>query len=70
MAATVKPIKNVSLTCKKCQGKFKNKYKNSLRFSFIFKEGNTFVLKKLNIDDPSSFFWERQVIPVDLLTEI
>lgn len=52
------------------QFKFKNKYKNSLRFSFIFKEGNNFVLKKLNIDDPSSFFWERQVIPVDLLTEI
>lgn len=52
------------------QFKFKNKYKNSLRFSFIFKEGNNFVLKKLNIDDSSSFFWERQVIPVDLLTEI
>ena len=52
------------------QFKFKNKYKNSLRFSFIFKEGNNFVLKKLNIDDSSRFFWERQVIPVDLLTEI
>lgn len=52
------------------QFKFKNKYKNSLRFSFIFKEGNNFVLKKLNTDDSSSFFWERQVIPVDLLTEI
>lgn len=52
------------------QFKFKNKYKNSLRFSFIFKEGNNFVLKKLNIDDSSSFFWERQVIPVNLLTEI
>ena len=24
MAATVKPIKNVSLTCKKCQGKLWN----------------------------------------------
>ena len=52
------------------QFKFKNKYKNSLRFSFIFKEGNNFVLKKLNTDDSSSFFWEKQVIPVDLLTEI
>lgn len=52
------------------QFKFQNKYKNSLRFSFIFKEGNNFVLKKLNTDDSSSFFWEKQVIPVDLLTEI
>ena len=52
------------------QFKFKNKYKNSLRFSFIFKEGNNFVLKKLNIDDSSSFFWERERVAVDLLTEI
>ena len=52
------------------QFKLQNKLKDSLRFSFIFKEGNNFVLKKWNAENSNGFFWEKQVIPVDLLTEI
>ena len=52
------------------QSKLQNKLKDSLRFSFIFKEGNNFVLKKWNAENSNGFFWEKQVIPVDLLTEI
>ena len=52
------------------QSKLQNKLKDSLRFSFIFKEGNNFVLKKWNAENSNGFFWEKQVVPVDLLTEI
>ena len=52
------------------QSKLQNKLKDSIRFSFIFKEGNNFVLKKWNADNSNGFFWEKQVVPVDLLTEI
>ena len=52
------------------QLKLQNKLKDSLRFSFIFKEGNNFILKKWNAENSNGFFWEKQVIPVDLLTEI
>ena len=52
------------------QLKLQNKLKDSLMFSFIFKEGNNFVLKKWNAENSNGFFWEKQVIPVDLLTEI
>ena len=52
------------------QLKLQNKLKDSLRFSFIFKEGNNFVLKKWNAENSNGFFWEKQVVPVDLLKEI
>ena len=52
------------------QLKLQNKLKDSLIFSFIFKEGNNFVLKKWNAENSNGFFWEKQVIPVDLLKEI
>ena len=52
------------------QLKLQNKLKDPLIFSFIFKEGNNFVLKKWNADNSNGFFWEKQVIPVDLLKEI
>ena len=52
------------------QSKLQNKLKDSLRFSFIFKEGNNFVLKKWNAENSNGFFWEKQVVPVDLLKEI
>ena len=52
------------------QLKLQNKLKDSLIFSFIFKEGNNFVLKKWNAENSNGFFWEKQVVPVDLLTEI
>ena len=52
------------------QSKLQNKLKDSLRFSFIFKEGNNFIFKKWNAENSNGFFWEKQVIPVDLLTEI
>lgn len=52
------------------QFKLQNKLKDSLIFSFIFKEGNNFVLKKWNAENSNGFFWEKQVVPVDLLTEI
>ena len=52
------------------QLKLQNKLKDSLVFSFIFKEGNNFILKKWNAENSNGFFWEKQVIPVDLLTEI
>ena len=52
------------------QFKLQNKLKDSLIFSFIFKKGNNFVLKKWNAENSNGFFWEKQVIPVDLLTEI
>ena len=52
------------------QSKLQNKLKDSLRFSFIFKEGNNFVFKKWNADNSNGFFWEKQVVPVDLLKEI
>ena len=52
------------------QFKLQNKLKDSLRFSFIFKEGNNFVFKKWNAENSNGFFWEKQVVPVDLLTEI
>ena len=52
------------------QFKLQNKLKDSLIFSFIFKEGNNFVLKKWNAENSNGFFWEKQVIPVDLLKEI
>ena len=52
------------------QLKLQNKLKDSLMFSFIFKEGNNFILKKWNAENSNGFFWEKQVIPVDLLTEI
>ena len=52
------------------QLKLQNKLKDSLMFSFIFKEGNNFVFKKWNAENSNGFFWEKQVIPVDLLKEI
>ena len=52
------------------QSKLQNKFKDSIRFSFIFKEGNNFVLKKWNAENSNGFFWEKQVVPVDLLKEI
>ena len=52
------------------QLKLQTKLKDSLMFSFIFKEGNNFVFKKWNAENSNGFFWEKQVIPVDLLTEI
>ena len=52
------------------QSKLQNKLKDSLRFSFIFKEGNNFVFKKWNAENSNGFFWEKQVVPVDLLKEI
>ena len=52
------------------QLKLQNKLKDPLIFSFIFKEGNNFVLKKWNAENSNGFFWEKQVVPVDLLTEI
>ena len=52
------------------QSKLQNKLKDSLRFSFIFKEGNNFIFKKWNAENSNGFFWEKQVVHVDLLTEI
>ena len=52
------------------QSKLQNKLKDSLRFSFIFKEGNNFIFKKWNAENSNGFFWEKQVVPVDLLKEI
>lgn len=52
------------------QFKLQNKLKDSLMFSFIFKEGNNFVFKKWNAENSNGFFWEKQVVPVDLLKEI
>lgn len=52
------------------QLKLQNKLKDSLIFSFIFKEGNNFILKKWNAENSNGFFWEKQVIPANLLTEI
>ena len=52
------------------QFKLQNKLKDSLMFSFIFKEGNNFVFKKWNAENSNGFFWEKQVVPVDLLMEI
>lgn len=52
------------------QFKLQNKLKDSLRFSFIFKKGNNFVFKKWNAENSNGFFWEKQVVPADLLTEI
>ena len=52
------------------QLKLQNKLKDSLMFSFIFKEGNNFVFKKWNAENSNGFFWEKQIVPVDLLTEI
>lgn len=52
------------------QFKLQSKLKDSLRFSFIFKEGNNLVFKKWNAENSNGFFWEKQVIPVDLLKEI
>ena len=52
------------------QLKLQSKLKDPLIFSFIFKEGNNFVLKKWNAENSNGFFWEKQVIPVDLLKEI
>ena len=52
------------------QSKVQNKLKDSLRFSFIFKEGNNFIFKKWNADNSNGFFWEKQIVPVDLLKEI
>ena len=52
------------------QLKLQNKLKDSLMFSFIFKEGNNYVFKKWNAENSNGFFWEKQVIPVNLLTEI
>ena len=52
------------------QLKLQNKLKDSLMFSFIFKEGNNFVFKKWNAENSNGFFWEKQVVPVDLLKEI
>ena len=52
------------------QTKLQNKLKDSIRFSFIFKEGNNFILKKWNSENSNGFFWEKQVVPVDLLKEI
>ena len=52
------------------QSKLQNKLKDSLRFSFIFKEGNNFIFKKWNAENSNGFFWEKQIVPVDLLMEI
>ena len=52
------------------QSKLQNKLKDSIRFSFIFKEGNNFIFKKWNAENSNGFFWEKQVVPVDLLKEI
>ena len=52
------------------QSKLQNKLKDSLIFSFIFKEGNNFIFKKWNAENSNGFFWEKQVVPVDLLKEI
>lgn len=52
------------------QLKLQNKLKDSLMFSFIFKEGNNYVFKKWNAENSNGFFWEKQVVPVDLLREI
>ena len=52
------------------QLKLQNKLKDSLMFSFIFKEGNNFIFKKWNAENSNGFFWEKQIVPVDLLTEI
>ena len=52
------------------QFKLQNKLKDSLMFSFIFKEGNNFIFKKWNAENSNGFFWEKQIVPVDLLTEI
>ena len=52
------------------QLKLQNKLKDSLIFSFIFKEGNNFVLKKWNAENSNGFFWEKQIVPVDLIKEI
>ena len=52
------------------QSKLQNKLKDSLGFSFIFKEGNNFIFKKWNAENSNGFFWEKQVVPVDLLKEI
>ena len=48
----------------------KHKLEDSLRFPFIFKEGNNFVFKKFNFENSNGIFWEKQVVPADLLTEI
>ena len=52
------------------QLKLQNKLKDSHIFSCIFKEGNNFILKKWNAENSNGFFWEKQIVPVDLLTEI
>ena len=52
------------------QSKLQNKLKDSIRFSFIFKEGNNFIFKKWNAENSNGFFWEKQIVPVDLLKEI
>ena len=52
------------------QSKLQNKLKDSFRFSFIFKEGNNFIFKKWNAENSNGFFWEKQVVHVDLLKEI
>ena len=52
------------------QSKLQNKLKDSLRFSFILKEGNNFIFKKWNAENSNGFFWEKQVVSVDLLKEI
>lgn len=52
------------------QFKLQNKLKDSLVFSFIFKKGNNFVFKKFNLENSNGSLWEKQVVPVDLLTEI
>ena len=44
------------------QFKLQNKLKDSLVFSFIF--------KKFNLENSNGSLWEKQVVPVDLLTEI
>lgn len=50
--------------------KLRHKLEDSLRFSFIFKEGNNFVFKKFNFENSNGIFWEKQVVPANLLTEI
>lgn len=50
--------------------KLRNKLKDTLIFSFIFKKGSDFVFKKFNLENSNGSLWEKQVVPVDLLTEI
>ena len=45
----------------------KHRLEDSLRFPFIFKEGNNFVFKKFNFENSNGFFWEKQVVPADLM---